>query len=317
MRLIDLHQDTLARAGEPGVDLIAGAPHCHVDLPRLTAAGVRAVVWAACDEFMLNAPESAARVLRMLAAGRDTVERSRGGLQIVRSRADLAHCLGGGAIGVLLAIEGGHSLLGSLEMLTSAHALGVRVLTLTWNHANPFASGCATGAADGGLTALGRELLGRANELGVVIDLAHASPRTLAAALGLVRRPFLVSHTACAALTPHRRNLSDAQLRAIAAAGGVIGIMLYPPFLASRGSAVTRATVAAHIGHAVAVAGEEAVAIGTDLDGMTELPMDVTGIESVPGLLRELERSGLAPRAIERVAWQNAARVLDAALGED
>jgi membrane dipeptidase len=315
MTLIDLHQDTPRLTVDPGVDLVAGAAAAHVDLPRLEAGGALAVVWAACEEGRLAPAESAALVTRMIAGARDQITRSAGRLRLVSSAADLDACAAGGPIGVVLALEGAHSLLGSLAMLEALHALGLRVLVVTWNHRNPFAAGCRD-TVDGGLTPLGRELILRASELGILIDLAHASPRTLAAGAALLDRPFMVSHTACAALHAHVRNLSDAQLRTVAERGGVVGIMLYPPFLAGPEARVDAATVAAHVRHALDVAGEEAVAIGTDLDGMNRLPMDLSGLQDLPRLVAALGAAGLSAAAIEKVTWRNAARVLRAGLRE-
>ncbi|MFH1144835.1 MAG: membrane dipeptidase [Candidatus Eisenbacteria bacterium] len=314
MRYFDLHIDTLVRALVPGVDLLAGAAEASVDLPRLTEAGGMGAVWAACDDVHLQGAGSAGRVLRMVAAGRDLAARAGGRMRLVTSAADLEDCLQrGGPCALLLAVEGAHSLAGSLEMFAAFQALGVRLLTLTWNHANPFGSGCRTDPhEDRGLTPLGRELLAAAMRLGVVIDLAHASAATLADALGCIAHPPLVSHCACAALRPHPRNLSDAQLREIGAAGGVVGITFCPAFLAEEGASI--ATVVAHVRHALDTAGPAAVALGSDFDGVPSLPEGIGGCEDMPALFEALFAAGLSEPVLEGIAWRNAARVLGAGL---
>jgi membrane dipeptidase len=317
MAWLDLHTDSLRRCVDRDADLLRAERRAEVDLPRLQAAGAVAAVWAACDDVYLDGAAGLAFVLRMLAAGRDLLARAGGELILVRTRADLARCAPGGPIGILLGLEGAHSLLGSLDLLDALHALGVRVLTLTWNHSNPFACGCAVAPGeDRGLSPLGRELLLRARERGMVIDLAHASPRTLADAIPWVRGRFMVSHTACASLVPHRRNLTDAQLRAVVEAGGLTGIMLYPPFLAANGEA-SLGTVAAHVRHAVDVVGERGVAMGTDLDGMPQLPAGVAGLQDLSGMRAALAAAGLRDEAIEGVLWRNAWDMLGAALPPD
>lgn len=316
MAWIDLHIDTLRRCLEPGEDLLGPAPRAQVDLPRLRASGARGAIFAACDDLVLHGSGSLAFALRLLAAGRDLAERSAGALLLVRNRGDWERCRHGGPIGMILALEGAHALLGDVALLEAIRALGVRVLTLTWNHANAFGAGCALeGGDDEGLTPLGRELIARAGALGLTLDLAHASPRTLSAALALARPPVLVSHTACAQIHPHRRNLTDEQLRAVADAGGLIGIALYPPFLAGEGGA-TLETIAAHVRHALRVAGEGAVAMGTDLDGITSLPAGVRGLEDLGDLPGALALAGIPRGAIEGVLWRNADRALAAALPE-
>ena len=124
----------------------------------------------------------------------------------------------------------------------------------------------------------------------------------------------MVSHTACAALHAHRRNLSDAQLRRVAAAGGIIGISLCPFFMAPGGAGVNLRTVVEHLLHALEVAGERHVALGTDLDGISRLPSGFRGVADLPIIEAELAACGVAPETISRIAWRNAARLLDAAL---
>jgi len=314
MRVFDLHIDTLAKALEPGVDLLAGAPGAMADLPRLRRAGSLGAVWAACDDVHLHGASSAGRVVRMIAAGLDLAARAGERLRIVRTAEDLAACTRpGGPQAMLLAVEGAHSLAGSLEMLVAFHALGVRLLTLTWNHANPFGSGCRSDPReDRGLTPLGRELFAEAGRLGIVLDFAHASAATFDGALEASAGPPLVSHTACAALRPHPRNLTDEQLRRVAAAGGVAGITFCPAFLAERDA--TLDDLVAHVRHAVETAGPEAVALGSDFDGVPGLPAGIAGCEDWPLVIAALERGGLTPATIEAVAWKNAVRLLEGAL---
>ncbi|MCK4414536.1 MAG: membrane dipeptidase [Candidatus Eisenbacteria sp.] len=311
MPVIDLHIDTLVRGLEPGSDLALSTAGAMADLPRLAAADVRVAVWAACDEVHLaGTPSSTARVLRMLAVGRDLAERHPEGVRLVRHAEDLRACLAGGPVGMLLAVEGAHALGGSLEMLDALEALGVRILTLTWNNANPFATGSRVAGNDGGLTPLGAELLARAAELGMLIDLAHASPRTFAEAVPRLAHPPLVSHAACAALRRHPRNLDDDQLRLLGASGGLIGITFCRAFLAEVPAEVGFEQIVAHLRHALKVAGEESVALGSDFDGITTLPAGLRGCEDWPRLWDAMRQAGLGPAAIERVAWRNAEQFL-------
>jgi len=319
MDWIDLHIDTLVRGLAGGADLARRFPEADVDLPRLERAGVRAAVWAACDDVYLHGSASTAYVLRMLAVGLDLARRVPERVQLVRTQADWETCRARERIGMLLAVEGAHALQGSLALLDAVHALGVRVLTLTWNHANPFAAGCRVvrgGAADGGLTALGRELVLRARELGILIDLAHASPRTVHDVLALEVGPCLVSHTACAALHAHPRNLSDAQLRAVADAGGVIGICFCPAFLGPNAAAINRRDVARHVRHALDVAGTEAVALGSDFDGIQAHPAGLADPLALADLADDLRRAGLTEETLAAVASGNAARILGQGLPE-
>jgi len=322
---IDLHIDTLWRMRLAGLDPLASAAEraprasrLHVDVEGIEHVGLRAAVWATYVEPEHTGASGIAELLLRMGAGVRLPERSGGRLRIVRERAGLEQCLDGKAHGMILGLEGAHPLLGSVEILGGLCELGLRVLGLTWNHANPFAAGCAQeGPGDRGLTTLGRELVREAGRLGLVLDLAHASPRTLDDVLALGGGPCFVSHTACRALRDHRRNLSDEQLRRMARAGGLVGITICPAFLTADAAGATCAHVAAHIMHAASVAGVAAVAFGSDFDGVESTPADLPDVRALPRLAEELERRGMAPEEIEAVAWRNAARLFRGALEHD
>lgn len=316
MHWIDLHNDTLRFVLDLGVDPLERVPGIHVDLPRLRRAGVKAAVWAIWVEAEDEATDATVRALRMLGGGLSLASRSGGRLRPILGADDLRRCLSGDAVGMIFGLEGAHPLQGNPEMLRAFHALGLRLLTLTWNRGNSFAAGCSVSPEeDRGLSASGRGLLELAQDLGILVDLAHASRRTLADALPLMRRPFLVSHTACAALAPHRRNLTDSQMREVAAAGGLIGIAVFPGFLSTEGDRVNVARVVDHMLHAIEKAGVDSVGLGTDLDGIESLPEGFAGVQDLGKIGSELERRGLQAGALGKVSWENAARVIQAALG--
>jgi membrane dipeptidase len=319
---IDLHIDTLWRMRLAGLDPLADAasggpqvPRLHVDAAGAQHVGLRAAVWATYVEAEHTGATGIAELLLRMGAGLRLPERSSGRLRIVRNGADLERCLEGEGHGMILGLEGAHPLMGSVEILGALHELGLRVLGLTWNDANPFAAGCAQeGPGDGGLTPLGHKLVREAHRLGLILDLAHASPRTLDDVLAMGGGPFFVSHTGCRALRDHRRNLADEQLRRVARAGGLVGITICPPFLTTEPTGATSAHVADHIVHAASVAGVTAVAWGSDFDGVESTPADLPDVRALPRVAEELERRGMAPDEIEAIAWRNAARLLRGAL---
>jgi len=312
---IDLHIDTLQFIVDDGVDPLTPTPTVHVDLPRLKQAGVIASVWTAWVDQILLGPSATARALTMMRAGQTMVERSDGELKTILTPADLGEIIHSESSGVIFAMEGASPLLGSLELLEAFFDLGLRVLTLTWNHDNEFATGCKlTGGKDIGLTDAGFKLIERLQAKGIVVDLAHASPRTLRDALTCLNRPFMVSHTNCRQLHDHIRNLTDEEVALISRGGGIIGISIYPGFMVGENEIATTKTVADHIEHAVAIAGDDAVAIGTDFDGITSLPADINGVEDLPRIAAELERRGWSQQRIEKIAWRNAARLIGDAM---
>jgi microsomal dipeptidase-like Zn-dependent dipeptidase len=238
---------------------------------------------------------------------------SGGSFRVLRTRGDLERFLAERAldpsqVAGVLAIEGLHCLEGRLENVDALFAAGFRMMGLAHFFDNEVA-GSAHGVDKGGLTPLGEAVLARMEALGIALDLAHASPRAVDDALARARKPVVVSHTGVQATCPGPRNLSDDQLRRIAAQGGVVGIGFFPGAVCGGDvEAIARA-----IRHAREVAGPGAVAFGSDWDGATTTPFDAAGL---PRLTEALLAAGLGQDELRAVAGENALRVLRATLPE-
>jgi membrane dipeptidase len=181
-------------------------------------------------------------------------------VSLVRTAADLGAVERGERLGLVLALEGVEPFGYDVWSAEVFAELGLRLASLTWNRRNPFADGAAD---EGGLSRLGRALVDRLVDLGVVLDLAHASPRTFADLLERAAgAPVLVSHAGCRAVHDHPRNLDDEQLRALAEAGGLLCAMLIPIAVDPERPTVERACE--HLEHAVATIGADRVALGGD-----------------------------------------------------
>lgn len=292
-------------------------------LEQLQEGGVVLQVCAVYESPQAD-PASAFRgVVRQVASFHTAVERNPE-VFAVRSGRDLDE-VGTRGVGLLLAIEGVSSFGEDLWPLDLVARLGVRVLAPTWNEQNAFASGCDH---DGGLTGLGARLIDRAPALGLVVDLAHASPRTLADVLE--RAPegaAFVSHACCRAVHDHRRNLTDAQLTAIAEHGGVVCLMPHP--LVVDPGRPTLARFVDHVDRAVSVVGVDRVGLGGDFlrqiahatgtghhaqDGV-EIDATVEGLagpRDYPRLLELLRDRGYSGADVEAIAGGNLLRFLAA-----
>jgi membrane dipeptidase len=176
--------------------------------------------------------------------------------------ADFARAKASGRLGIILSFEASEMLEGRLESIDRFAASGIKVMGLSYNRDTPFASGVMS-KAHGGLTALGREAVARMNALGVTIDVSHSDEPSSLAAIAASAKPVLVTHAGCAAVHPHPRNKSDALLRALADGGGVIGIYELA-YLSAPPAQPTMAVYMAHLIHALNVAGEDHVGIGSD-----------------------------------------------------
>lgn len=179
----------------------------------------------------------------------------------VRSAADLDRAHRERKLGIVFHFQDSAPIGEKLERIDDFQRLGVRTVQLTYNLRNLAGDGCME-PGDAGLSRFGQRLIERLNERRLLLDLAHSGRRTALEAIAASRAPVLISHTGCAALVDRPRNKTDAELRAVAEGGGVVGIYLMP-FLREQGQA-TAADVIAHLEHAVRVCGEDHVGIGTD-----------------------------------------------------
>jgi membrane dipeptidase len=206
--------------------------------------------------------------------------------------------------------------------------------SLTWNRRNPYADGAAE---EGGLSRLGKTLVDRLCERGVILDLAHASPALFDDVLSRANgAPVLVSHAACRAVNDHPRNLSDDQLRALAEHGGLLGLMLHPLAIDHERRTIER--VIDHLEHAAATLGIDRVCLGGDFiaritrelppmpsppDGLMPPGLEpgssiqgLAGPEDYPALLSALAARGWSDADIEAVACHNLLGFLRASLPE-
>jgi membrane dipeptidase len=179
----------------------------------------------------------------------------------VRTAADIAAAKKNRRTGLAYAFQDGVAFEADLSRLEIFHRLGVRMIQPTYNRRNLLGDGCLE-PANAGLSLAGVEAIRRMNSLGILVDLSHCGRVTAADAIKASEKPVVFSHTGCAALADHPRNRTDAELRAVADKGGVSGIY-FMPYL-DVGHQATAAEVIRHLDHAVQVAGEDHVSIGTD-----------------------------------------------------
>ncbi len=329
----DLHADTTLW----NRDLLSRGGRGHVDVPRLVEGGVALQAFtivtktprrmnilsntADTDNITLLAvaqfwpPRTwnnlTERALYQASRVTAAAARSGGRLRVVRTAADLAafetkRAADKTVVAAFIGVEGAHALAGDLSNLDRLYEAGIRMMAPT-HFFDTEIGGSAHGVSRSGLTPLGREWVARMEAKKMVIDLAHASPATLDDVLKIATRPVVVSHTGVRGTCDNQRNLSDAQLAAISANGGLVGIGVWETAVCGGDAhAVARA-----IAHAINVAGFEHVALGSDFDGAVMAPFDVTGLPQITQALLDL---GLDETAIEGVMGGNARRMLKKAL---
>lgn len=225
----------------------------------------------------------------------------------VKSKADLEKLIEARksdkeVIGAMLGIEGGHALEGTLENLEKVYEAGVRMIGPTHFFDNEF-GGSAHGENNGGLSDFGKSAVRKMNELGIFIDLAHSSPAIVDDVLGMTTQPVMVSHTGVRAVLDSQRNLSDEQIRKIAANGGIMGIAFFDLAVGEP----ELPNIIASIKHVRDLVGVEYVALGSDYDGSVAVPFDITGL---PLLVEGLLNAGFSEEEIRAVMGGNVKRFL-------
>jgi membrane dipeptidase len=187
---------------------------------------------------------------------------------------------------------------------------GVRLLTLTWSERNSLGDGAAESGTRGGLTSLGRRVVKECGDLGVIVDVSHLSEAGFWDVVDLSEEPFVASHSNCHALYAHPRNLTDDQIKAVAESGGLVGIALNPEYLVNEGDA-DLGMVCDHVMHAIEVAGEDHVGIGSDFDTF-EGDLPLAGVDQLPLLTAELLKRGVSGKVLQGVLGGNWLRVIRA-----
>lgn len=166
----------------------------------------------------------------------------------------------------MLGIENGLALDGQLQNLQHFAQRGIVYMTLCHNGDNDICDSARGSNTHHGVSVFGQQVIQEMNRLGIMVDLSHAADKSFYDALELSSQPIVCSHSSCRALCDHPRNLTDEQMRALAAKGGVMQVTLYPGFLVKDGEATVLHALQ-HLEHAIKVMGIDHVGIGTDFDG--------------------------------------------------
>lgn len=334
LQVVDLHSDTLMWDR----DLLDRADQGHMDLPRLEDGNVALQVFSSVSKSPKGQnydsnPTDAGDNITLLSIAqlqplktwgsllerslhhaerlRDAAEDSDGSLRLVRSRADLDQLLadreeGRQVTGALFSVEGLHNLEGDSDNLVTLYDAGMRMAGFTHFFDNEVA-GSMHGEDKGGLTDLGREVFTEMERRGIVVDIAHASHAAVAEMLDLATKPVVLSHGGVQATCDVNRNLSDEEVRGVAATGGVVGVGYWDAAVCD----LTVEAVVDAIDHVVEVGGIATAALGSDYDGATTVGWDTTHLAAIT---QELVDRGYDDAEIAAIMGGNTLRVLRAVL---
>lgn len=320
----------------------------HTDLERLKAGGFGGVFWSVYVPGTLPRDEAVRTTFEQIDTARRLIAAYPERMQFVTGAAEAQAAMRAGRVASFLGAEGGHSIGNSLGTLRQLHAAGVRYMTLTHSQNNDWADSGTDRPRHGGLTDFGREVVREMNRLGMLVDLSHTSPATMAQALDVTQAPVIFSHSSAYAVTAHPRNVPDDILRRLPANGGVVMVTFVPAFVSentrawsarrsaeearlralhpeaparvSEGMAAWDAAnprvnaaakdVADHVDHVRRVAGIDHIGIGSDFDGIPFLPADLADAGQTPALFAELVRRGYSDADLAKIAQGNILRAL-------
>jgi len=233
--ILDTHADTAQRFADEAWSFSDPLQGGHLNLASARIGNLAGEFFAIWPEPTQWRGRYAHRTLQLIDSILEQVRRAPGQLQLCTSADEILAARAGGRFAVLMGIEGGHAIENSLALLRTYFHLGVRYMTLTWANSNDWATSSgdldAPSGRHHGLSQFGHDVIREMNRLGMIVDVSHSSDATLADVLAASRAPILATHSSARALTNSPRNLTDDQLRAIAAAGGAIMVNFYSAFI--------------------------------------------------------------------------------------
>ena len=341
MNVWDLHCDTLSElmyAQNEGREISFENNTLQIDLERMKK-GEYLLQCFACFVNLDRYRDNPLRpCMEMIDIFYRLLEQYPDDLYQVRTAGDIKKLHLSGKIGAMLTIEEGAVCLDDPGVLRNLYRLGVRMMTLTWNHENGLASpNSVPGSAaavwpcapvtDKGLTPRGIEFVEEMERLHMIIDVSHLSDAGFWDVAEHAKRPFAASHSNARSICPHVRNLTDEMIRVIGERGGLIGLNYCPSFVDPRvtqlnlpqqtgecGSADLSGQIRSkiadmiiHVRHLIDVGGEDIVALGSDFDGI-EGDLEIAGPQDMPRLAQAMEDAGISRRQIEKIFWRNAER---------
>lgn len=304
MKLFDLHCDTLYRAFFENGGLFNNDFHISFDRIDSIEPYIQCMAIWVPDEFRnKNAIQLFENCRKKL---NDELKDTN--IKIIYSQDDIIETESKKSKGVVLTVEGGAVLGGKLENVDYLAECGVKIMTLTWNGNCELGDGIGVEGAKG-LTDFGKSVIAKMEQNSIVVDVSHSSVPMFYDVAELSTKPFCATHSNSKQICPHRRNLTDEQFSIIKDKGGIVGLNLSRGFLREDEDKACMLDVLRHAEHFLSLGGEKTLAIGTDFDG-TDIPIDMTGIESMNKLYELFLKHNYNEKLLEDIFFNNARNFL-------
>lgn len=357
--IFDGHNDTLLSLDRTGRSFFERSDEGHIDLPRAREGGLAGGFFAVFapdpgvepdlsddnaaeedidatavrisdryrDPSAMPPPMSLAyaqsTAMRMIAHLFRLESASNGTAKVVRSAAELRHCLDAGILAMELHIEGAEAIDPDLDALEILYQAGLRSIGINWSRPNRFGHGVpfafpSSPDTGPGLTDLGKALVRGCNQRRILIDLSHLNEQGFWDVAALSDAPLVATHANAHAICPSSRNLTDKQLDAIRDSGGIVGLNFHVGFLRPDGAPnpeTPMSVMADHVDYLIERLGTDKVGFGSDFDGAM-MPVAIGDVTGLPHLIDELRGRGYDDPTLRLIATDNWVRVLEATWGE-
>lgn len=348
--VVDGHNDVIISSILKGHDISNRLTVGHTDIPRLIEGGVDVQVFAVWSDDKKWQKDAFKHANDQIDALERVIKKNKDKIAIAKSVADIYTLQKQGKIAAVIGIEGGNMIEESVPNLVKLHKRGAKYLTLTWNYNLSWATAASVeddkpASVQKGLSEKGKKIIRKMNQLGMMVDLSHASKKTFYDVLEVSSKPVLVSHSNAAALTPHSRNLDDAQLEALKKNRGVVGVNFYSGFLDTAfesrvhqlydshfGNSTEKISASRkynrlpkelkfqadtkleslldHIDYLVGKVGIDHVAVGSDYDGIESTPQYLEDVSKFPLLTKALLERGYNKEDIAKIMGLNFLRIM-------
>ncbi|XP_019360922.1 PREDICTED: dipeptidase 1 isoform X2 [Gavialis gangeticus] len=308
-QLLRKFNNQLAMA-EANLTLLEGT---HTSIPKLRSGHVGGQFWAAYVPCDTQNKDAVRRTLEQI----DVIHRMcllyPQDFTCVSSSADVRQAWQAGRVASLIGIEGGHSIDSSLGALRMFYRLGVRYMTLTHSCNTPWVDNWLVDteqeqAVHNGLSVFGKRVVLEMNRLGMIVDLAHVSVKTMTDVLEISQAPVIFSHSSAYALCPHRRNVPDDVLRVVGQKRGLVMVNFYNDYVSCNQNA-NLSQVADHLDYVKKISGYQAVGFGGDYDGVPRVPQGLEDVSKYPELVAELLRRNWNETEVRAALAENLLRV--------
>ena len=335
------------------LDIRQSQPTIHTDIARLKAGGVGGQFWSVYVPAELQGQAAVTATLEQIDIVHRMMRKYPDAFELALTADDVERIFKKGKIASLIGMEGGHSIDNSLGTLRMFHRLGARYMTITHSKNIPWADSGTDAPVLGGLSAFGEEVIREMNWLGMLVDLSHVSPDTMADAIRVSEAPVIFSHSSARAVNDVPRNVPDDVLRLLPKNGGVVMVTFVPGFVSGKVNAwnkrqtaeqdrlrlqfpkdenavkagvaswaaahpaprATLADAADHIDHIRKIAGIDHIGLGGDFDGINSVPQGLEDVSKYPALTAELLRRGYSEDEVKKILGLNILRVMKAAEG--